>query len=53
MLADKEGNLTTGRRVLAGLGAGVMEALVIVTPFEVSGVRRTVGMRGQAGRQAV
>lgn len=38
-LADKDGKLTTGRRVLAGLGAGVMEALVIVTPFEVIKIR--------------
>ena len=34
-LRDKEGKLTHGRRMIAGLGAGVTEALVIVTPFEV------------------
>jgi len=36
LLTDKEtGKLNAPRRVLAGLGAGVTEALVIVTPFEV------------------
>eukprot|EP00803_Ostreobium_quekettii_P006090 evm.model.scf_101EXC.6 EVM.evm.TU.scf_101EXC.6 scf_101EXC:50262-56254(+) len=34
-MRDSEGQLTHGRRLLAGLGAGVTEALVIVTPFEV------------------
>ena len=37
VLADKDGKLDTTRRVLAGFGAGVTEALVIVTPFEVGG----------------
>ncbi|CAK9139996.1 unnamed protein product [Ilex paraguariensis] len=33
----KTGNVSPHGRVLAGFGAGVIEALVIVTPFEVSG----------------
>lgn len=32
----RTGELSHGRRVLTGFGAGVIEALVIVTPFEVS-----------------
>jgi hypothetical protein len=39
VLADKDGKLDTSRRVLAGLGAGVAEALIIVTPFEVVKIR--------------
>lgn len=39
LLADQNGKLDTGRRVLSGLGAGVVEALVIVTPFEVIKIR--------------
>lgn len=40
LLMDKEtGKLDAPRRVLAGLGAGVTEALVIVTPFEVIKIR--------------
>lgn len=35
MLRDGEGRLTSSSRLLAGLGAGVSEALLIVTPFEV------------------
>jgi hypothetical protein len=35
LLADQHGKLDDTRRVLAGLAAGVTEALVIVTPFEV------------------
>jgi len=35
LLRDENGQLTTDRRMLAGFGAGVTEALVIVTPFEV------------------
>lgn len=34
-LRDKDGKLTNSSRMLAGFGAGVTEALVIVTPFEV------------------
>lgn len=35
-LKNKEtGELGSGRRLVAGFGAGVVEALVIVTPFEV------------------
>ncbi|KAJ3127648.1 hypothetical protein HK098_005993 [Nowakowskiella sp. JEL0407] len=33
-LADKDGKLSSGRRVLAGLGAGVLEAMIAVTPSE-------------------
>lgn len=39
LLADQNGKLDDTRRVLAGLGAGVTEALVIVTPFEVIKIR--------------
>lgn len=39
LLADKDGKLDSYRKVLAGLGAGVVEALVIVTPFEVIKIR--------------
>lgn len=36
LLRDKEsGKVTSGSRLLAGLGAGVSEAVLIVTPFEV------------------
>jgi len=35
MLRDDQGRLTTSARLGAGLGAGVTEALVVVTPFEV------------------
>eukprot|EP00887_Chlorella_sp_A99_P003004 scaffold9.g3004.t1 len=36
LLRDKEtGKLSSGARLTAGLGAGVSEALLIVTPFEV------------------
>ena len=38
-LRDKDGGLTAPRRMLAGLAAGVTEALVIVTPFEVVKIR--------------
>mmetsp|Transcript_14761 Transcript_14761/g.24987 ORF Transcript_14761/g.24987 Transcript_14761/m.24987 type:complete len:320 (+) Transcript_14761:67-1026(+) len=34
-LRDKDGKLTQDKRMLAGFGAGVTEALVVVTPFEV------------------
>lgn len=33
-LTDSEGNLTKTRGVIAGLGAGVLESIVAVTPFE-------------------
>mmetsp|Transcript_31908 Transcript_31908/g.48941 ORF Transcript_31908/g.48941 Transcript_31908/m.48941 type:complete len:292 (+) Transcript_31908:109-984(+) len=33
-LRDKQGNLTMGKQFLAGLGAGVSEALIIVAPVE-------------------
>lgn len=38
-LRDEEGKLTTGKRMAAGFGAGVVEALCIVTPFEVVKIR--------------
>lgn len=34
MLADKDGKLSGPRGVLAGLGAGLLESVVAVTPFE-------------------
>lgn len=34
-LPPQDGKLTQGARLMAGLGAGVSEALLIVTPFEV------------------
>ena len=34
-LADADGHLDDKRRLLAGLGAGVTEAILIVTPFDV------------------
>jgi solute carrier family 25 citrate transporter 1 len=45
LLADQHGQLNDTRRVLAGLAAGVTEALVIVTPFEVIKIR----LQGQVG----
>jgi solute carrier family 25 citrate transporter 1 len=38
-LRDENGDLSTGRRMAAGFGAGVIEALAIVTPFEVVKIR--------------
>lgn len=35
MLAGPDGQLDSKRRLLAGLGAGVTEAILIVTPFDV------------------
>lgn len=35
LMRDEQGKLSTGARLTAGLGAGVSEALLIVTPFEV------------------
>lgn len=35
MLRREDGRVTSGDRLLAGLGAGVSEAMLIVTPFEV------------------
>lgn len=35
LLRDENGKLSSGARLTAGLGAGVSEALLIVTPFEV------------------
>mmetsp|Transcript_15476 Transcript_15476/g.33576 ORF Transcript_15476/g.33576 Transcript_15476/m.33576 type:complete len:311 (-) Transcript_15476:1366-2298(-) len=39
LLRDQDGKLTSGKRLLAGMMAGVTEALVIVTPFEVVKIR--------------
>ena len=39
LLRDKDGKLSTGARMAAGAMAGVTEALVIVTPFEVVKIR--------------
>ncbi|GAX83743.1 hypothetical protein CEUSTIGMA_g11168.t1 [Chlamydomonas eustigma] len=39
LLRSKDGSLTTGARMGAGLMAGITEALVIVTPFEVVKIR--------------
>lgn len=36
---SQTGNLTYGGRLMSGFGAGVLEALVIVTPFEVVKIR--------------
>ena len=33
-LRDKQGNLTPGKNFLAGMGAGVAEAIIIVAPVE-------------------
>ena len=38
-LADDKGNLTQGRILLAGLGAGVSEAVLIVCPMETIKVK--------------
>ena len=35
LMRGEDGTLTTGARLSAGLGAGVSEALLVVTPFEV------------------
>lgn len=35
MMRDSNGQLSTSSRLVAGLGAGVSEALLVVTPFEV------------------
>ena len=37
--ADSKGNLTKGRTLLCGLGAGVSEAIVIVCPMETIKVK--------------
>lgn len=49
LMADRNGKLDTTRRVLAGLAAGVTEALVIVTPFEVIKIR----LQGQVGLEGL
>lgn len=35
----QDGKLTQGRRLAAGFSAGITEALIIVTPFEVVKIR--------------
>lgn len=35
ILRDENGKVSHGSRALAGFGAGITEALVVVTPFEV------------------
>ena len=35
----QDGKLSDGRRMLAGFSAGITEALVVVTPFEVVKIR--------------
>lgn len=39
LLRDQDGKLNNTRRMAAGFGAGVTEALLIVTPFEVVKIR--------------
>mmetsp|Transcript_19369 Transcript_19369/g.49277 ORF Transcript_19369/g.49277 Transcript_19369/m.49277 type:complete len:216 (+) Transcript_19369:101-748(+) len=39
LLRNEEGKLTDGRRMAAGFMAGITEALIIVTPFEVVKIR--------------
>lgn len=39
LLRNEDGTLSNGSRMMAGFGAGVTEALVIVTPFEVVKIR--------------
>jgi solute carrier family 25 citrate transporter 1 len=38
-LADEKGNLTQGRTLLCGLGAGVSEAILVVCPMETVKVK--------------
>lgn len=38
-LVDENGNLSGGGKLLAGLGAGVLEAVLAVTPMETVKVR--------------
>ena len=38
-LSDEKGDLTQGRRLLCGLGAGVSEAILIVCPMETVKVK--------------
>lgn len=51
----QDGHLTEGRRLLAGFCAGITEALIIVTPFEVVKIRlqQQRGMRKQDMRYTV
>lgn len=39
LLRDQNGHLSDGRRMAAGFAAGITEALMIVTPFEVVKIR--------------
>ena len=36
---DKNGNLSTAKKLLCGLGAGVSEAILVVTPMETIKVK--------------
>ena len=38
-MADEKGNLTQGRTLLCGLGAGVSEAILVVCPMEMDKVK--------------
>ena len=38
-MADEKGNLTKGQTLLAGLGAGVSEAILVVCPMETVKVK--------------
>ena len=38
-MADEKGNLTQGRTLLCGLGAGVSEAILVVCPMETVKVK--------------
>jgi hypothetical protein len=39
VLRDHNGHLSDGRRMAAGFAAGITEALLVVTPFEVVKIR--------------
>jgi solute carrier family 25 citrate transporter 1 len=39
VLRDRDGKLSDGGRLAAGFAAGITEALLIVTPFEVVKIR--------------
>ena len=51
----QDGHLTEARRLLAGFCAGITEALIIVTPFEVVKIRlqQQRGMRREDMRYTV
>jgi len=45
LLSDESGKMTWQRNLLAGLGAGVVESVLIVTPIELLKIR----LQAQAG----